>query len=143
MDYMEKLKIWNTIKESVNKIYDPKAKKLYYETLLLKAIEEWGFNPEKPVKIKQPTVKLEKWEQGILDKIKTAQEYGINTQTMKEKDKLDSEFRLEMLKFIKEGGDLADIPEHIHCESIKKTYKDYKNKRHQEFMELANYAINL
>lgn len=119
MDYMGKLKVWNAVKEAINKIYDPKTKKLYYKTLLLKAIDEWGFNPENPTKIKQSTeIKLEKWEQEVLDRIKAAQEYGIDIRTAEEKKNLDIGFRVEMLKFVKEGGKLSDLPENLRHEKV-------------------------
>lgn len=132
MNDYQKLQAWNKIKDMLKGIIDQKTNRLYHDTLLLKAIREWGFNPEKPDKIiKQETIELNDDEKKLLKQIKVAQEYAIDIRTQEEKDKLDKEFRLSMLDFVKTGGNLDDLPDnlrHSKCivdgyfEAVKKIY---------------------
>lgn len=123
MDYISQLRSWNTLKGYLDKITDPKAKKLYHDSLLLKATDEWGFNPEKLTKVKKTeSVELLDYEKDILKRIETCKEYGIDTQTDAEKQKLDKEFRLSMWQFVKNGGKLADLPEYLRCKTIEDAY---------------------
>ena len=128
MDYISALKKWNKAKEYLDKIYDPKTRKLYHDALLLRAIDEWGFNPEKIDKVNTPKIELTDWEKELLNDMQAAQEYGIDTRKEKRKQ-TDKEFRLAMLDFIKSGGLLSDIPENLRKEkAIKDAYWEISEK---------------
>ena len=119
MNDYKKLQVWNKIKEILKGIIDKKANRLYHNTLLLKAIREWGFNPEKPDKIiKQENIELNDEEKNILKRIKAAQEYGVDIRTQEEKDKLDKEFRLSMLYFVRTRGGLDDLPDNLRNSKV-------------------------
>lgn len=114
MDYISRLKCWNELKTYLNKITDVKTKKLYYDSLLLKAIDEWGFNPDKLTKVKKTeSVELNDYEKNILKRIEACKEYGIDIQPLEEKQKLDKEFRLSMWEFVRGGGSLDDLPDNL------------------------------
>ena len=133
MNDYQKLQSWNKIKDMLKNIIDPKANRLYHDTLVLKAIREWGFNPEKPDKlIKQENIELTDYEKKMLKQIKAAQEYGIDIRTQEEKDNLDKEFRLSMLDFVRKGGSLDELPDNLryskciidgYFEAVKKIYE--------------------
>lgn len=133
MNDYKKLQSWNKIKDMLKSIVDPKANRLYHDTLVLKAIREWGFNPEKPDKlIKQENIELTDNEKYFLKRIKAAQEYGLDIRTQEEKDNLDKEFRLSMLDFVRKGGGLDELPDNLryskciidgYFEAVKKIYE--------------------
>ena len=119
MNDYQRLQTWNKIKETLKGIIDPKTNRLYHDALLLKAIREWGFNPEKQDKLKkQENIELNDEEKNILKRIKAAQEYGIDIRTQEEKDNLDKEFRLSMLDFVRTGGNLDDLPDNLRNSKV-------------------------
>lgn len=123
-DYMKLLKNWQTISGFLGKIVDPKARKMYHDTLLLKAIEKWGFNPEK-IGDNSLAVKpeLDEFETELLEAINAKQTYGVDIRTEKRK-KTQRETHIRMVKFIDQGGTLKDIPDDIRSENIVKLYYD-------------------
>lgn len=128
MNDYQKLQAWNNLKNLLKGIIDKKANKLYHDTLLLKAIREWGFNPEKIDKVNTPKIELTDWEKELLNDIQAVQEYGIDTRKEKRKQ-TDKEFRLAMLDFVKSGGLLSDIPENLRNEkAIKDAYWEISEK---------------
>lgn len=117
MSYLQNLKGWNWLMQMLEKIQDPKTKKLYKDSLLLKAIESWGFNPERPQKITEATKPmLTKEEERLCEIIKIYNEYGIDIRTEDEKNesqKRKKEFLINMYEFVKNGGRLIDLPEDL------------------------------
>lgn len=126
MDRFEQLKAWNTLKSQLQRIQDPCLRKLYHDTFVLKAIEDWGFNPEKPDSLDKNAICLNKDEKKTLERIKVYQEYGIDPYTKEEKeelDRVDKEFRLNMLNFVRCGNTLTDMPEEFrNSEFIREAY---------------------
>lgn len=123
-DYLKLLKNWQDITVFLGKIIDPKARKLYHDTLLLKAIEKWGFNPEK-VGDNSLFVKpeLDEFETELLEAIDAKQIYGVDIRTEKRKQ-TQKETKTRMMQFIQQGGNLKDIPDNIRSENIVKLYYD-------------------
>ena len=96
---------------------------MYHDTFVLKAIEEWGFNPEKPERIQKGAVYLNNDEKKIMERIKLYQEYGIDTRTDEEKEASRKEFRLNMYRFVKGGGTLTDMPDELrNSEFVRNMY---------------------
>ncbi len=119
---MEKIRLWEHLKKDfISKIKDDKTKKLYYKTLLLKAIQEFGFNPEKCIMPKNNQIQLDDWEKEFVEDIKKAQIYEIDTRVEKRKQ-TEKEAVARMRDFISKGGSLKDIPEDIRTETIEKLY---------------------
>lgn len=109
MKELEKIRNWNQIKESISKIQDTKTRQMYYKALLARATEEWGFNPEKPG-AQNESVKLEDWEQEILENIQDYSTFGIDT-GKERREKTHKEALTRMKDFISKGGKLEEIPE--------------------------------
>lgn len=143
MNEIEKIRMWNSLKEHLNKIHDYKTRSLYYKALLARACSEWGFNPERPSQPIQPeSVELNDWEKEFVEDIHDIIVFGIDVREEKRKQE-NEKCKKEMLNFVREGGKWQDIPEHIRCESLKKMYNECKDIYHQEMLDLADYAINL
>lgn len=120
---LQRLQAWNKTKILLENIKDPKAKKLYHDALLLKAVKEWGFNPEKPVKVsKDEKIEFTEYEKQLLNQIKATKDYGISVITDTEREKTEKGFCMAMLDFVRSGGQLNDIPERLQSPSITKGY---------------------
>lgn len=121
---LEKIRLWEHLKKDfISKIKDEKTRKLYYKTLLIKAIQEFGFNPEKCIIPKNNEIQLDDWEKEFVKDIKKAQIYEIDTRIEKRK-KTEKEAEARMKDFILKDGDLKDIPEEIRTDTIEKLYYD-------------------
>ena len=141
MKELELIRTWNTLKEHLAKITDVKTKQMYYKAFLVRAINEWGFNPEKP-NTTVSNIELTDWEKEFVEDIHDAISFGIDTRADK-RLQTDAECRASMMQFVRDGGTLNDIPEYIRCESIDNMYRECRDKYHQEMMELADYGVNL
>lgn len=120
---LQRLQAWNKTKILLENIKDPKAKKLYHDALLLKAVKEWGFNPEKPVKVsKYEKIEFTEYEKQLLNQIKATKDYGISVITDAEREKTEKGLSIAMLDFVRSGGQLNDIPERLQSPSIAKGY---------------------
>lgn len=112
-NYYEQLKAWKWLQGQLQAIPDPSVRKLYHDTFILKAIQDWGFNPEHPDKIvadvKNKTI-LDDFEKRLDNRIKVWLEYGIDVDKNSEQQK---EARANMYEFIKGGGTLTDLPEEL------------------------------
>lgn len=136
MNYLEHIKAWNWLIGVLDRIPDTKTRKLYKDSLLLKAIEVWGFNPEKPEKIMQTkdSPMLNESEQRLYEIIKVYNEYGIDIRTEEEKNEsvqTMKDFRANMYQFVKCGGSWADVPDELrksdyvfkeYLRAVKKVY---------------------
>ena len=127
-DYFEKMKGWKELMKTLTNIPDPSLRKLYRDTFVLKAEQDWGFNPDSlkktpPVENNKP--RLLDWEQKLADRINTIVDYGIDPQTQEEKKLSKKEIlkaKENMYLFIKEGGTLVDIPPEIRTDKITELY---------------------
>lgn len=130
-DYYSMLKSWQEMVRVLDGIPDPRLRKLYRDSLVLKAIDEWGFNPDT---LKQESIRpemvLDDWEKRLLERIKVMQEYGFDPVTKEEKEAEERKAKLAMYQFVRSGGTLADIPEDLrteynvdlYLEAVKKVY---------------------
>lgn len=134
-DYMQLLRNWDTILAYIGKIHDAKAKKHTHDALLLKAINEWGFNPEQVGQTVNMQPELTESDKEILEAIKAACEYKVDI--LKRTD-----ISKEMLQFVRAGGRYEDIPPHIQCDSLHIAYKIAKDKIHADLMVCADNVIN-
>lgn len=141
MNELERIRTWSTLKEHLSKFTDIKAKQMYYKAFLVRAINEWGFNPEKPGTTIS-NIELTDWEKEFVEDIHDAISFCIDTRVGK-REQTDADCRASMMKFVRDGGTMTDIPEHIRCESIDKIYHDCRDKYHKEMMELADYGVKL
>ena len=143
MNELEKLRAWKQLKEMLSKIYDPDTRHMYYRALLVRATSDWGFNPDKPTDaITTPdSIELNDWEKEFVEDIKDSIVFGFNVRAEKSRQ-TDSDCYASMMRFVRDGGALKDIPENLRCETIDTLYRECRDRYHQEFMDLADYVIN-
>lgn len=121
---LEKIRLWEHLKKDfINNIKDEKTRKLYYKTLLIKATQKFGFNPEKCIIQKNKQIQLDDWEKEFVEDIKKAQIYEVDTRIEK-REKTEKEAKARMKDFVLKGGNLKDIPEEIKTNTIEKLYYD-------------------
>lgn len=116
MNELEKVRIWNDLKEKLKLIYDNKTRQMYYKALLVRAINNWGFNPDKPADQVNET-ELDDWEQEFVESINDFKMFGIDTRKEK-REQTHKEALNRMKNFIIKGGQRADIPEDIKVDSL-------------------------
>lgn len=116
MNELEKVRIWNDLKEKLKLIYDNKTRQMYYKALLVRAINNWGFNPDKPADQVNET-ELDDWEQEFVESINDFKMFGIDTRKEK-KEQTHKEALNRMKNFIIKGGQRADIPQDIKVDSL-------------------------
>lgn len=122
MNEFEKIRAWNSLKEQISKIYDPKTRNVYYKALLARACAEWGFNPERPGQpIQNEPVELDDWEKEFVEDINDTIIFGIDVRKDK-REQTKKEAKRRMLQFVEQGGKLSDIPDDIRTDTIKKLY---------------------
>lgn len=116
MNELEKVRIWNNLKEKLKLIYDNKTRQMYYKALLVRAINNWGFNPDKPAD-QVNEIELDDWEQEFVESINDFKMFGIDTRKEK-REQTHKEALNRMKNFIIKGGQRADIPEDIKVASL-------------------------
>lgn len=116
MNELEKIRTWNNLKGSINKIYDYNTRKTYYKALLARAIQEWGFNPENPTD-DSVAPELDDWEKEFVEDINDFKMFGIDTRTEKRQN-THKEALARMKDFILHGGKFKDIPENIQVSNL-------------------------
>lgn len=116
MNELEKVRIWNDLKEKLKLIYDNKTRQMYYKALLVRAINNWGFNPDKPAD-QVNEIELDDWEQEFLESINDFKMFGIDTRKEK-REQTHKEALSRMKNFIIKGGRAADIPQDIKVDSL-------------------------
>ena len=116
MNELEKVRIWNDLKDKLKLIYDNKTRQMYYKALLVRAINNWGFNPDKPAD-QVNEVELDDWEQEFVESINDFKMFGIDTRKEK-RAQTHKEALNRMKNFIINGGQRADIPEDIKVDSL-------------------------
>lgn len=116
----DKIKKWEILKGFINKIKDEKARKLYYKTLLVKATEEYGFNPQTG-QISKQDIQLDDWEKEFVEDIKKTQEFELDVRKEK-REKTAKEAKARMLDYIRKGGKYIDLPEDLQNEHIWNLY---------------------
>lgn len=121
MTAQEKAVAWKQIESICNKIIDPVLKKSILGELAGRAKQEWGFCPsEKNIKI---SVRLEEWEQSLLDSIKISEQYGVMILQDEEYSKMIHNDNIKwMLEYIRRGGDYRDLPDDVKNEYTLKIY---------------------
>lgn len=142
MNELEKLRAWKQLKEMVAKIHDQKTRQMYYQALLARATNEWGFNPEKPGD-KKPNfeyLELDDWEKEFVEDINDSITFGFNVRKQKQNTEF-LEMRRNLRYFITHGGKLADIPEDIRTPYIVKAYFKEFLFEIQETLESLEYII--
>ena len=140
VDYKEKLQAWKYVVSMVKEIKDPSAKKLVHDTLLLRAIDEWGFNPENVGEKVQQQVQLTESDQEILDAIHAINTFGVDILADKRKE-TERETYYEMFCYVRDGGRLEDIPKYIRCESIDRMYHQAQDTIHRDIIASADNVL--
>lgn len=116
MNELEKVRIWNDLKEKLKLIYDNKTRQVYYKALLVRAINNWGFNPDKPAD-QVNEIELDDWEQEFVESINDFKMFGIDTRKEK-REQTHKEALSRMKNFIIKGGQPADIPQDIKVDRL-------------------------
>lgn len=142
MKELEQIKLWNSLKEQINKIIDHKTRQTYYKAFLARFVNTYGFNPETPAygQKNSTSVDLDDWEKEFVQDIQDGISFRIDTRESK-RSKTEKEARARMLDFVRKGGQLKNIPDEIRCGAIDKLYWECKNKHHEEIMEFADSVI--
>ena len=142
MNELEKIRSWNTLKESISKIYDIPTKRSYYKALLARAIQEWNFNPENPGFTPKEAIvpELDDWEKEFVQDITDSQTFGFNVRKLKQNQEF-IQARRNMRNFINHGGTLKDIPEDIRTPHITNLYVTELLYAGDELFELADDLI--
>lgn len=128
---------WKKITEYTNRIKDPVLKESILAEYQQRAIQEWGFCPDKS-NYKPQKIELDPWQEQFLKKIKAGMEYGVfikDEQTFKEA-------RIRMADFIEKGGKFTDLPEDLQNIHIAKLYMDVmfeKIKECEDFLKKDIY----
>lgn len=128
---------WKKIIEYTNRIKDPVLKESVLAEYQQRAIQEWGFCPDKN-NYKPQKIELDPWQEQFLKKIKACMEYGVfikDEQTFKEAHS-------RMDNFIEKGGKFSDLPEDLQNEHIAKLYVDVmfeKIKECEDFLKKDIY----
>lgn len=105
--------------DEVKKIPDP-DRKVYRDALVAKAIDEWGFNPDR-VGDKRPQVtftekNLADWQRDFLRILQESDTYGFLVESA------IKEFKQNMYEFVRDGGRLEDIPKDMRSAYIIDAY---------------------
>lgn len=116
MKELELIKNWNTLKTELSKILDYKTRRLYYQALLVRAVSEWGFNPEKPT-TQSEQANLDDWEKELVEDINDFKMFGIDTRAEKRQN-IHKEALVRMKDFILHGGNKKDIPSNINVSNL-------------------------
>ena len=125
MTELEQIKVWNKIKEHLEKIYDKKTQNLYRRAFLVRFMNTYGFNPEKPVKTQKKalSVDLDDWEKEFVQDIQKAEQYQVDTRENK-RQQTNVEFRNRMRDFVVKGGKFSDLPPELQNKTILEAYLD-------------------
>ena len=126
----QRTQAWKFLMEQLNKIVDPVLKKAMQAEFINRAIKEWGYNPETGNVADDNPMDLDSWEIDFLKDIINGIKYAINTRKEKQL-KEELELKKNMFEFIKNGGNLIDLPDDmrnsnyiikIYFEMLKKYY---------------------
>ena len=121
MTDLEKIRLWEHLKTNfISKILDDKTKKLYYKTFLIKATQEFGFNPERCI-IAKNKIELDDWEKEFVEDINKAKIYEVDTRKEK-REQTNKEAFSRMVQFIDSGGIYSELPDYLQNDHTKKLY---------------------
>lgn len=140
VDYVEKIRAWKKVMSFIKNIYDKDTYKQYHDALLLRAIDEWGFNPENVGAEVQQQVHLTESDKEILEAIHAANTFGVNILADKKED-TDRKTYYEMFCYVRDGGKLEDIPKHIRCDEIDRMYHQAQDAIHKDMIESADNVL--
>ena len=113
MNELEKIRIWNTIKDKIKVIYDIKTRQIYYRAMLARAINEWGFNPENPSAKVDSVIELDDWEKDFVADIHDSIVFGIDVRK-EARAREKQEALANMRGYIRKGGSLVELPDFAH-----------------------------
>ena len=125
MNEYKKLQVWDFIKQNLAKITDWKARKNIHDTLLLKAKNEWGFNPENVSEHVEPDPEcfFADWEKEFVQDIHDSIIFGFDVGA--EKRAQENKRALSKMKnYIVQGGTYETLPENLQNKTIRKLYLD-------------------
>lgn len=141
MNELEKIRVWNTLKQEIHKIYDYDTRMMYYKAFLARAYNEWGFNPEKPGCL-PPTesIELDDWEKEFVEDINDTIIFGIDVRKEKRQKELELCHK-NMREFIQKGNTITDIPSDLLSRDIIKIYVQELLHEGDELLELADSVL--
>lgn len=136
MTPQEKARAWSEIEKMIEKVVDPVLRKSMLSDLAMRARAEWGYCPSEK-EIPDPELALEEWEQKFLDELAVAQAYGV----VPWDDSVHRDNYFWMMKFVRSGGDLGDIPDDVRSEYVDKLYFDCLLKYGWEIEQQMEHLI--
>lgn len=132
---------WKFLRLQVSRVQDPILRNSLAAELRLRALNEWGFNPDNGQLATADDVVLSDWEQSFVDDIQKAAQYELDVRQDKREATL-REARGRMRLFIENGGTLADIPESVRTPYIEWLFYDVLLAYGDELMEAYDDASN-
>lgn len=120
MNPNQQAQAWKHIITECNKIEDPVLRQSYIQNLRLRALNEWGYNPDDG----KVTIDLLEWEKEFIDRIKQSARFDI----YESNTELERETQIEMLKFIEDGGTISDLPDELKTPYIIDLYNQTLTK---------------
>lgn len=137
MNAQERAKAWRLLEQMVGKIVDPVLRRSILGELATRAKLEWGYCPSVK-EIPEEEVQLEDWQRDFLDEVKIASAYGI----VPKNEEIEKENRLWMMRYVRDGGTLAGIPDEIRCEYVDGLYYECLFKYGDEIaVQVENLAL--
>lgn len=119
MEKMEQVRAWKFLMEQTNKVVDPCVRQAMIQEFRERAQREWGWVPDGTVLDVKP--ELDPDQQELYRQIQAAIQYRIDIHE-NERPKIYQEFALNMLEYVRDGGTLAGIPEHIRTPDVVDAY---------------------
>lgn len=117
---------WKSLIKTLDGIVDPILKNSIKAELTQRAITEWGYNPNNG-NVDNNHVNLNPWEEEFIKDINRGNKYQLDTRSKKRQEE-ERELKTQMYAFIKEGGELANIPSDIRTEYVAKIYLETLKK---------------
>lgn len=117
----EQVRAWKQLKEMVAKVEDPTLRNAMMAEFRNRAINEWGYCPDDRNAARKDIPALDSWERDLLDDIKKAQTFGVDTRA-KKREAERKELEKNMYFFVKDGGALTDIPPEIRTDTVVDAY---------------------
>lgn len=124
----QRTQAWKSLMEQLDKIVDPVLKNAMRAEFINRAIKEWGYNPQTGNVTDNNPMNLDNWEMDFSKDIINGIKYAIDVRKEK-RLKEELELKKNMFEFIKNGGDLMDLPEDMRNSNyIIKTYFEMLKK---------------
>lgn len=132
---------WKFLRLQVSKVQDPILRNSMMADIRLRALNEWGFDPDSGRLATDDDVVLSDWEKDFVADIQSTAQYELDVRGEK-RDAVLREARGRMRLFIENGGTLADIPADVRTPFIQQLFYDALLAYDDELMEAYDDVSN-